>query len=252
DAGGDYRGKLSVEQIFYQIDYLINKRFPDGVIDTNYLKIQFARMGEPSFNNNVLDILEQLPSKYNLPKFIPSVSTIAPHGTDMFFGKLNDIKDKHYSDGFQLQFSLHSTDDKYRNYLMPVKKWSLKKIADYGNRFFNEGNRKITLNFALTTESIVDPQILLKYFNPENFLIKITPVNPTFSAKASSIKSLVESENSNCRIADELKEAGYDVIMSIGELEENKIGSNCGQYVQSLREKRKLSEDSYTYPLKTV
>ncbi|MCP4633856.1 MAG: radical SAM protein, partial [candidate division Zixibacteria bacterium] len=47
DAGGDYRGKLSVEQIFYQIDYLINKRFPDGVIDTNYLKIQFARMGEP-------------------------------------------------------------------------------------------------------------------------------------------------------------------------------------------------------------
>jgi 23S rRNA (adenine2503-C2)-methyltransferase len=28
-----------------------------------------------------------------------------------------------------------------------------------------------------------------------------------------------------------MRSAGYDVILSIGEVEENRIGSNCGQYV---------------------
>jgi 23S rRNA (adenine2503-C2)-methyltransferase len=29
----------------------------------------------------------------------------------------------------------------------------------------------------------------------------------------------------------ELRSAGYEVIVSIGEVEENRVGSNCGQYV---------------------
>jgi len=29
---------------------------------------------------------------------------------------------------------------------------------------------------------------------------------------------------------------GFDVILSIGEVEENKIGSNCGQFVSRMKE----------------
>ena len=62
DAGGYFQGKLSTEEIFYQIDFLIHKRFPQGKIPSQQLKIQFARMGEPALNPAVLAVLDELPS----------------------------------------------------------------------------------------------------------------------------------------------------------------------------------------------
>ena len=60
DAGGYYQGKPTREEIFEQIDFLVYKRYPDGNVPTEQFKIQFARMGEPSLNQNVLDVLEEL------------------------------------------------------------------------------------------------------------------------------------------------------------------------------------------------
>jgi len=37
------------------------------------------------------------------------------------------------------------------------------------------------------------------------------------------------------------------VIISVGELEENKIGSNCGQYVQRHLNAQKKLEEAYTF-----
>ncbi|HSG67060.1 MAG TPA: hypothetical protein VK994_00040, partial [Bacteroidales bacterium] len=88
DAGGDYRGKLSADEIFFQIDYLVKHRFPSGIPETEKFKIQFARMGEPSFNPAVLEVLEKFPRKYPIDNFVGSLSTIAPNGTDAFFEKL--------------------------------------------------------------------------------------------------------------------------------------------------------------------
>jgi 23S rRNA (adenine2503-C2)-methyltransferase len=38
---------------------------------------------------------------------------------------------------------------------------------------------------------------------------------------------------------------GFEVILSIGELEENKIGSNCGQYIQRALETRTRPSSGY-------
>ena len=250
DAGGNYQGKLSFEQIMFQIDYMIQKRFPTKNVTVEKFKIQFARMGEPSFNDAVLEVLKALPQKYNFKTFIPSVSTIAPRGTERFFQSLTDLKNSLYPENFQLQFSIHSTDEKQRDYLMPIKKWGFQQIADYGNNFYNEGNRKITLNFALGRDSIIKPEILTRYFDPDIFLIKITPVNPTYNALANNIKSDFGSQLAGYEIIDKLEEKGYQVILSIGELEENKIGSNCGQFIHSL--KKKMVSDAYSYELENV
>ncbi|MFV1949484.1 MAG: radical SAM protein, partial [Anaerolineales bacterium] len=114
-----------------------------------------------------------------------------------------------------------------------------------------QGDRKITLNFALAEESPVDPQVLLKYFDPEKFLIKITPLNPTYQAISTGLKSFIDPEN-KLDVYPELvaiRDAGYQVILSIGEQEENQIGSNCGQYVQKhLLENSDLS-GGYTYQM---
>lgn len=252
DAGMEYRGKLSLDQILFQIDYVIQQRCENRIVDSDQFKIQFARMGDPAFNQNVLEALERIPEIFYFKNFIPSVSTVAPEGCDSFFEKLIDLREKIYPEKFQLQFSIHSTDDHYRDNLIPVKKWSLKSIADYGCKFYRKNSRKITLNFALLPESIIDPGVLRKFFNPEMFLIKITPVNPTVSAIGAGMHSYVYEDIKNSEIVSSLRNANYDVILSIGELEENKIGSNCGQFISAVRQKNAAVLESYTYPLEKV
>lgn len=234
DAGGFYHGKISKERLFRQIDYLVYKHYQDGNIPCKQFKIQFARMGEPSFNREVLQVLRELPYRYTAPGLMPSLSTIAPAGVDNFFDELLEIKNELYSNGnFQFQFSLHTSDEKLRQSLIPVKTWTFEQMRTYGDRFYDINDRKITLNFALASDNPVESSTLLKYFDPEKFLIKITPLNPTYTAQNNGLNSYIntETKNNSYAIVDELKAGGYDVIVSIGEVEENRIGSNCGQYV---------------------
>jgi len=250
DAGGYYHGKITKDDLFEQIDYMVDQRYPDWKITTDQFKIQFARMGDPAFNMDVLDVIEELPQRYFAPNFMPSVSTIAPHGVDEFFERLLNIKNAQYRDGhFQFQFSVHTTDQAMRDEMIPVKKWSFVQMSEYGERFYQDGDRKITLNFALAEGMPVDPQTLLEYFSPEKFLIKITPLNPTYRAAEHGLSSYIDpsSENEDYAIIQSLRQAGYQVIMSIGEIEENYIGSNCGQYVRRHLEAMDQSIDGYTY-----
>lgn len=249
DAGSFYQGKLAKDDIIAQIDYLIASRFPDGNVPAEKFKVQFARVGEPSFNANVLDVLEELPELYNAPGLIPSVSTIAPKGTDAFFARLLEIKNELYRERFQLQFSIHTTDIEKRDWLIPAKKWDFARIADYGNTFYRSGERKITLNFALAEGMPVDPDVLLRYFTPDKFLLKVTPVNPTYQVSKNNLSSHIQPDKENYEIIEKLREAGYRVILSIGDWEENHIGSNCGQHITNyLREKSPIT-NGYTYPL---
>lgn len=250
DAGGHYRGKLSESDMFAQIDYLIRQRYPDGFVPSKQFKIQFARMGEPALNPAVLDLLESLPGKINAPGLMPSVSTIAPHGTDRFFERLTEIKNRVYPDGnFQFQFSVHTTDQSLRDVLIPVKKWDFQKMAAFGDKFYQPGDRKISLNFALAKNSPIQSDLLLDYFDPDRYLIKITPLNPTYQAESTGLKSYIDPvrEKDNYPVFDELSEAGYQVILSIGEQEENRIGSNCGQYVQKHLMAQSEFSAGYTY-----
>ncbi len=187
DAGGYYQGKLSADEIISQIDYLVSQRFQNKNVPVKKFKVQFARMGEPAFNFGVLSVLESLPKLINAKGLIPSVSTVAPAGTDKFFTQLLEIKKRTYPQRCQLQFSIHTTDAELRDWLIPIKKWSFEKIAEYGRAFYEKGTRKITLNFALARNYPVDANLLERYFPPDIFLIKITPINPTYAAVKNQI-----------------------------------------------------------------
>jgi 23S rRNA (adenine2503-C2)-methyltransferase len=249
DAGGNYKGKLSYDELLFQVDYLIREKYPDLNVTAEKFKIQFARMGEPSFNPAVLQVLQDLPALYNIPGFIPSLSTIAPKGTTKFFNKLLEIKKEKYPSTFQLQFSIHSTDKDQRDQLIPVRKWDFHEIAAYGKSFFDPGGKKITLNFALSTLTVLDPEVLLKYFSPEYFIIKLTPLNPTFKAVKNNMQSLINDNTRDIEIKNQLVACGYEAILSIGEWEENRIGSNCGQYVQACKNDQQKLPEAYRYEL---
>ncbi len=255
DAGGAYHGKLSREEMLAQIDYLVNKRYPDGVIPVEKFKIQFARMGEPSFNPSVLDVLAELPNRYRAAGLIPSLSTIAPCGTDSFFSQLLEIKEQLYPKGqFQFQFSIHTTDESLRDQLMPVKKWTFAEMAEYGYRFYRLGDRKITLNFALANGMPVEPEVLYRYFDPVKFLIKITPLNPTCQAVKNGLSSYLDpyGPEGDLNIVPRLVERGYEVIVAVGNVEENQIGSNCGQYLLTYLNQGNQIANGYTYQLQSM
>lgn len=256
DAGGWFQGKLSAEEIMVQIDYLITRSFPGRKIPVKKFKIQFARMGEPAMNPAVLEVLEELASAYRAPGLIPSLSTVAPDGCDDFFEKLLTIKEKYYASGhFQLQFSLHTTDPEVRNRVIPIRKWDFSRIAGFGERFFRAGDRRIGLNFALAENFPLDANELLTYFDPDIFIIKITPLNPTLRAKENNLASLVESESqaASLEAVQSLRHRGYDVIVSIGEREENRIGSNCGQYIRRFLEGQSADRgEAYRYEIEKI
>ncbi len=255
DAGGYYHGKPSKDEILAQIDFLVDKRFPERDIPCEQFKIQFARMGEPSLNLQVLDVLQELPQRYHAPGLLPSVSTVAPAHTGRFFDQLIDIKQQYYPGGyFQFQVSIHTTDIALRDRFIPVKKWNFAQIAEYGERFYANGDRKITLNFALAHGMPVDPVVLLQFFDPAKFLIKITPLNPTYRARENDLVSYIDplSGEQKYEIIQALQDSGYQVILSIGETEENYIGSNCGQYLRRHLTAVEPIEDGYTYQVKEI
>lgn len=253
DAGNYFQGKLTKEDLLSQIDFLIQNRFGKREVPVKKFKIQFSRIGEPAFNENILDVLSLLPSLYDAPGLIPSISTIAPKGGEDFFEKLLEIKKNIYKRQFQLQFSIHTTDSKKRDVLIPVKKWDFKEIADYAERFYVLGDRKVTLNFALAENMPVKPEVLLDHFSPDRFIIKVTPVNPTFRAMKNKITSHIKTSFKEYEVIENLKSVGYEVILSIGEPLENDIGSNCGQYIMHYLKEKELHKneavDGYTYPL---
>ena len=238
DAGGWYDGKLSEEEIVNQILWMVDRRYPDRVVPVSKLKIQFARMGEPAFNRAVPAALDRIRSLLDAPGLLPSVSTVAPAGTEPFFEDLLRVKDEHYRGGrFQLQFSIHSTDRAVRERLVPVRGLSFEWMAAYGSRFRDPGDQKVTLNFALAEGVPVDPAVARSLFSPDDFLIKLTPVNPTVKARASRLASRIDPARPETgrAAARDFERAGFDVIVSVGEVEENAIGSNCGMFVSDLR-----------------
>ncbi|MEE9455853.1 MAG: radical SAM protein [bacterium] len=252
DAGNRYRGKLSAAEVLAQVDFLVRKHFPGGDVPVKKFKIQFARVGEPALNAAVLDVLEELPRRYRAPGLLPALSSVAPAGADRFWEGLLAVKRGHYRDGnFQLQFSIHTTDEELRDRLVPIKKWSLADVAAYGEEFYEPGDRKVTLNFALAEGSPLEPAVLVRIFDPGKFLVKITPLNPTYRAQRHGLRSYLSSSPSEgeAAVVRGLRAKGFDVIVSIGEAEENHIGSNCGQFLSAHLDAREGIAGGYTYPV---
>lgn len=251
DAGGSYAGRLTAEQIHEQIDFLVRRRYPEGRIPCRQFKIQLARMGEPVLNPAVLEVLRDLPGRYQAPGLMPSLSTIAPAGREAFFEELLEIKNRFYSGGrFQMQFSLHTTSIEVRRRLIPFPTWDFRQMAAYGERFAGPGDRRVTLNFALAEGVPLDPAVLRSWFDPASFMVKLTPVNPTCQARESGLASVLDPA---CAapppVAAELAGLGYEVVVSPGEQEESRIGSNCGQYLRRFQAAGRPVPDGYTYPL---
>ncbi|MBI5804678.1 radical SAM protein [candidate division TA06 bacterium] len=231
DAGGGFRGNLSSDEMLGQVKTVVAENGLDPNSCAKF-KVQFARMGEPALNSQVITALRELSALY--PGVIPCIATIGPKDSSRWFSELLIVRDL-FRD-FQLQFSINSTDEALRNVIMPYPKMLLSQLADYGQAFYRPGQRKAVLNFALQPDWPLDAVELRRKFDPKYFAVKLTPTNPTATGRENGLDLNEDLGSINGKMeekARDLERQGFLVIRSIGELEENRIGSNCGQAVRS-------------------
>lgn len=212
------------------------KLHPD-ITTTNRLNVHFARMGEPTWNPNVLDCAKWLKEHVDPEmKVHPVVSTMMPKHNEWlktFIHTWMRIKNRVYHGNAGLQISVNSTSEIERNIMFNGNAASLFDIYEIMRGIVPVG-RKITLNFALAGYEI-DEDILLRYFNPENYMIKITPMHVTKSClKNNLITDGGYSEYTPYTETEEkLKRAGYDVLVFIPSKEEDESRITCGNAILS-------------------
>ena len=207
------------------------------VITTKRLNIHFARMGEPTWNPNVLDatkwLKEHIDPEY---KIHPVVSTMLPRKNEWlktFIHTWMRMKNRLLQGNAGLQLSINSTSETQRKEMFNGSAHTLADIAVLMQGIIPNG-RKITLNFALADYEI-DPDILLLYFNPDDYIVKLTPMHKTAEALKRGIKT--EGDYTTfypyADIEKKLKNAGYDVLVFIASREEDEGRITCGNAILS-------------------
>ena len=95
--------------------------------------------------------------------------------------------------------------------------------------------RKITLNFAVANNYEIDGDILTRYFDPEHYVIKLTPMHKTKTALKNSIETVGDYTQfyPYQEVERNLKKAGYDVLVFIASHEEDMGRITCGNAILS-------------------
>ena len=154
---------LTVDEIVEQVLFILHKHPDIDPTKAKEFKINYTRMGEPFLNiENVRKAIEIITEMY--PNTHHYVSTIGIKGADYSWIKGN----------ITLQVSLHSLRDEKRNWLIPFKhKVTIEELG----QIRTESNLKTTINMTLVEEDDFDIEELKKYFDPDKFFVKLSPIN---------------------------------------------------------------------------
>lgn len=154
---------LTADEIIEQVYFVIGNNSQDPLKSKEF-KINFTRMGEPFLNiENVKVAISRI--KNDFPNTHCYVSTIGIKNSDFSW----------ITGTTTLQFSVHSFDENYRNWLIPYKnKMSLSSMGSVRIK----SDLKTTINLTLVRNEDFDIQKLKQWFSPKNHFVKLSPVNP--------------------------------------------------------------------------
>ena len=196
------------------------------------LNVHFARMGEPTFNPQVIiaarDIATMISNKETsdvyFEEYHPVVSTMMPKANKNLKQFLQDwVSTGHVfggEDGFGLQFSINTLDEEQRNKMFSGMSLSLEEIGNIIKELPAPLKRKYTLNFAVTSECNLDPELMNKYFDKDKCIVKITPIHETVEAVDSGYEIVTDFDVYE-KFEKPLVDAGWDVIVFVPSKEES-------------------------------
>ena len=230
-----YHGNVSLDELCYEIETIINN---EDIDHTERFNVHFARMGEPTFNNAVLDFAEYklrevVKTQLSAKTIHPVVSTMLPKSNRLledFIMRWCNIKNKAYNGEAGLQFSINSTDEQQRAEQFSGMSLSLKEISKLASRLPMPIGRKYTLNFAVTTDTILDPCKLTELFDKNKFIVKITPIHKTNSAvnNGFDVTTTYTDYDVYREFEHPLVDEGWDVIVFVPSQEEDSDRITCG------------------------
>jgi len=203
---------------------------------TKRLNIHFARMGEPSWNPNVLDCGKWIADHLGEYNPHPVVSTMMPNGNKWlktFIHTWMRMKNRVYKGNAGLQLSINSTDETERAKMFSGHACTLEGIAEIMRGIIPVG-RKITLNFAVAGYT-VDAEKLARLFSPELFIVKLTPMHKTESAIANKIRTAGDytMHEPYEDLEHRLQDAGFETLVFIASNDEDLGRITCGNVILS-------------------
>lgn len=227
----------TIQDLVDQVDTIISLH-PE-VKHCDRLNIHYARMGEPTFNQNIFLATLRIWKKYELEgsyHIHPVVSTMCPRDNNKlksFIQQWVSLKNEVLDGEAGLQLSINSTDENERNVLFSGNASTLAEIADIMKGLKPKG-RKFTLNFAVANFT-VDPEVIRQYFDPERFMIKLTPMHKTIEAENNGIRT--EGDYTTIfpylELEEAFKQQGFDVLVFLASDAEDLGLITCGNAILS-------------------
>jgi len=216
------------------------------ITHTDRLNVHFARMGEPMFNGtNVVNAARHLSGYFDALGwgYHPVLSTMMPLGvsektTDKYLTAWMRLKRERQGEA-GLQISINTSESQARVALFNHKALSLWCIAEITNTLPVFG-RKIALNFALTDKCAVDAAQIAHLFDPDKHMCKITPMHLTTACRENNVLTLDGKREymefyPYQQVEEDLKAAGFDVIVFVPSIEEDLGMITCGNVILSGR-----------------
>lgn len=226
-----FHGNLTTAELISEISTGIAI---SGINEGQRLNVHFARMGEPTFNFNVIEATKVIGrfANQSFKEFHPVVSTMCPKSNKHLKEFLTQWANLPYccdywNGGIGLQFSINTLDEKDRDEMFNGKSLSLKDISELIKLLPDPVGRKYTLNFAVTSKSNLDVKLMNKYFDKEKCIVKITPIHETRAAVDNKYE-IVKDFDVYSKFEEPLVKDGWDVIVFVPSYEEDSDRITCG------------------------
>ena len=215
-----------------------------GIKHGKRLNVHYARMGEPTFNPNVITSAEYIAkmlgdenSDVTFDEYHPVVSTMMPKANKNLKEFLHKWVETGFvyggEDGFGLQFSINTLDEDDRNAMFRNRSMSLQEISEVIRELPMPKKRKYTLNFPVTSKSNLDVELMNKYFDKEKCIVKITPIHETVEAVDEGYE-IVKDFDVYEKFEQPLVDDGWDVIVFVPSKEEDADRITCGNSLIAL------------------
>lgn len=218
-----------------------------GIKHGQRLNVHYARMGEPTFNPNVIvsaefiaQMLMSENSDVTFDTYHPVVSTMMPKSNKNLKEFLHKWVTTGFlyggEDGFGLQFSINTLNKNDRNEMFRNRSLSLQEISDIIKELPYPKKRKYTLNFAVTSKSNLDVDLMNKYFDKKKCIVKMTPIHETVEAVDEGYE-IVHDFDVYEQFERPLVNDGWDVIVFVPSKEEDEDRITCGNSLIALENK---------------
>lgn len=239
-----FHGNASVSELITEIMSGVSL---SGIKHGKRLNVHYARMGEPTFNPNVItsakyisQIFSDADCDITFDEYHPVVSTMMPKGNKNLFKFLKKWVETGFEyggeDGFGLQFSINTLNEEERNVMFNGMSHSLTDIGQFIDSLPMPKKRKYTLNFAVTSKCDLSPKLMDKYFDKDKCIVKITPIHETVEAVDNGYEIITNFDVYE-QFEKPLVDAGWDVIVFVPSAEEDADRITCGNSLIALENK---------------